>query len=593
MVPAIVELVWNHLWGMGRASRPWRLHRAHGKLSAVRAPSSHLPVWAPCGRLGAAPGVVARSVSALSRPGRRSSFSGHLLTATLLLLLAGCTTVRTGDIEGDADGSAAVKSPFDPDPTVSLIDGGTDIEAADVSESPFSGEVIPGSIPEAGCQPDCTDRHCGSDGCGGLCGTCSIGQECSPNGQCGCEPDCTLEQCGDDGCGGLCGTCPDGQACAVNGQCACVPDCTDKQCGTDGCGGLCGTCPPGVQCAPNGECGCAPICGAKQCGDDGCGGSCGGCPAGQACTVSGQCMTCGGGCAGKECGDDGCGGVCGTCLPGETCAPDGTCGGGGCVSDCLGKECGPDGCGGLCGVCPAGQGCSPQGTCGGSCVADCGIKQCGDDGCGGLCGVCPVGQQCTQSGQCMCALDCTGKECGDDGCGGLCGTCPGGSTCSNTGQCGCAKDPFEKSGATCAAAYDVMSIVDNGALVAVAGNTLTAAESDWYTFLALDGPDGGGCDTFHVRVRFAVNPSDSYTFDVYKGSCDAKHCGGVTDFTWSTDFMEGDLGECPCVSSEAKSSSGTHVCTDNSERYYVAVHLAQGVESPCKAYKLEITNGFY
>lgn len=39
------------------------------------------------------------------------------------------------------------------------------------------------------CQPDCTDKECGDDGCGGTCGTCAVGCVCA-SGQClGCGSD--------------------------------------------------------------------------------------------------------------------------------------------------------------------------------------------------------------------------------------------------------------------------------------------------------------------------------------------------------------------------------------------------------------------
>ena len=40
-----------------------------------------------------------------------------------------------------------------------------------------------------------------------------------------------------------------------------------------------------------------------------------------------------------------------------------------CVPDCAGRQCGGDGCGGVCGFCPSGQGCTPDGICaGGTCA---------------------------------------------------------------------------------------------------------------------------------------------------------------------------------------------------------------------------------
>lgn len=73
------------------------------------------------------------------------------------------------------------------------------------------------------------------------------------------------------------------------------------------------------------------------------------------------------------------------------------------------------------------------------CVPRCDGRYCGgDDGCGGDCGTCPDGQVCADR-RCRpdpCAPQCDGKECGDDGCGGECGQCPEGQLCvPASGQC--------------------------------------------------------------------------------------------------------------------------------------------------------------
>ncbi len=136
----------------------------------------------------------------------------------------------------------------------------------------------------ASCTPDCTGKLCGSDGCGGLCGTaCSGANPFCIQGAChACTPVCTGAACGDaDGCGGRCqGTCAG--TCTAGYCSTCVPSCTGKGCGDpDGCGGKCatGSCPDGGTCGTDGTCGtsCVPSCVGKTCGNNGCGGSCNNC----------------------------------------------------------------------------------------------------------------------------------------------------------------------------------------------------------------------------------------------------------------------------------------------------------------------------
>lgn len=102
------------------------------------------------------------------------------------------------------------------------------------------------------CTPDCDERECGADGCGGSCGTCEQGTACSGR-VCECVPQCDDRACGDDTCGGSCGACAAGTACD-DGQCACEPQCENKECGDDACGGVCGTCPVGQECSKIDRC---------------------------------------------------------------------------------------------------------------------------------------------------------------------------------------------------------------------------------------------------------------------------------------------------------------------------------------------------
>ena len=274
-----------------------------------------------------------------------------------------------------------------------------DAEEPDVTHQ----EVAPDS-----CVPNCTDRVCGDDGCGGLCGECSMTEVCIEDSGTCCQPACSGKSCGDNGCGGLCGECPVGLECNAYHQCAppCEPNCEGRVCGPDGCGDICGTCPPDKACGGTGQCTiCLPMCEDKECGPNGCGGLCGACPFMQEC-VEGVCQElCVPNCAGKECGPDGCNDVCGTCLPGETCV-DFQCTFV-CEPQCDGKVCGPNGCGGNCGKCPPWAWCTALGQCETDCVPNCLgegeiPKVCGSDGCGGSCGSCPISSHvCSPSGTCL------------------------------------------------------------------------------------------------------------------------------------------------------------------------------------------------
>ena len=84
-------------------------------------------------------------------------------------------------------------------------------------------------------------------------GDCQPGQMCK-DGECVCKPDCKNKECGPDACGGVCGTgdkstmgCPPAKpncnSMSFICEGVCTPDCTGKECGSDGCGGDCGVCP--------------------------------------------------------------------------------------------------------------------------------------------------------------------------------------------------------------------------------------------------------------------------------------------------------------------------------------------------------------
>ncbi len=185
-------------------------------------------------------------------------------------------------------------------------------------------------------------------------GTPCGGGEFCVNGFCGCEPDCSNRECGDDGCGGSCGTCVQAECIGsvwypatqcYNGQCfgddpvQCAgPSCVLASCDPDtGCStqirtGFCligDTCYADQEHDPLNFC---HWCRAAQAPRDWIdfGGACND---GNECTQGDTCMqgACVGGtnagiCGSRECGSDGCGGTCGTCGSYAVCNEiNGTC----------------------------------------------------------------------------------------------------------------------------------------------------------------------------------------------------------------------------------------------------------------------------
>jgi hypothetical protein len=89
-----------------------------------------------------------------------------------------------------------------------------------------TGSDPSGTLPltcPGGCLPNCHNKQCGGNGCGGLCGLCSPGANCVAGICTECVPECAGKECGSDGCGGSCGACQDGAKCfgstCVQGPC--------------------------------------------------------------------------------------------------------------------------------------------------------------------------------------------------------------------------------------------------------------------------------------------------------------------------------------------------------------------------------------
>lgn len=230
-----------------------------------------------------------------------------------------------------------------------------------------------------------------------------------------CTPDCQEKECGYDGCGGSCGQCGEQMYCSLmqtcvpcDGECpACVPQCDNRTCGSDGCGGSCGQCGPGETCAQTDGWGtrCYENVCALGVGSEGC---CDGslrkwCEAGEMraseCLLNGPHYTCGWYAGdvdnqpGRYCGPEG---IVLALAPEETevaqCPA--------CLPQCEGKECGSDGCYSECGQCQEGSQCV-GGLCELICQPQCANRECGTDGCGGSCGTCDEGDLCNADGLCL------------------------------------------------------------------------------------------------------------------------------------------------------------------------------------------------
>lgn len=319
--------------------------------------------------------------------------------------------------------------------------------------------------PCALCVPDCTGATCGSDGCGGSCGTCRIGA--CRNSECVCIPHCTDSICGSDGCGGTCGTCNVGDQC-IAGQCefvqtnlACtsayvLPYDTEIRGSTvntpyvaqPACFGAADAEGRAVWYSLAGKNGTITVstCFGRTDADTVITVFTGVCTGLGCAKVNDESATpCVASLTATAASTVAFDGVTATTYYIRVTTADAHAGGDfiikattPCQPNCDGKNCGNDGCGGSCGNCTAaGQACTITGVCS-VCQPNCGGRECGDDGCGGTCGTCAdeLKETCDTSGLCVaCRPNCVNKDCGDDGCGSVCGACIDGQQCSPKQVC--------------------------------------------------------------------------------------------------------------------------------------------------------------
>ena len=289
------------------------------------------------------------------------------------------------------------------------------------------------SPPPDPCAPNCDDKACGPDGCGGFCppGCPSTASICSPEGQCvGCVADndcpdpgpCKIKKCLNGTCSPLIeqdGSNP-GNRCTGNKICcngACKDCCNDGHC-PDPQGGT-GTCSQGIchklcannlhrLCGPNRDV-CQECCSEQQCSTIHERSTC----VGGTCKCPDDLTRCGMECVNTNFDPNHCG-ACGTKCPSGTCNN---------------RQCQTDSCDLSCA--PRATNCEPL-----ECPGD---KICSSRLATGTCSCTPGWVDCDADGSCESCGDCGVTSCPaePDGTPGKC--CPGGF-CSCGGSCEAACD---------------------------------------------------------------------------------------------------------------------------------------------------------
>ena len=147
------------------------------------------------------------------------------VTILSCILFFGCGD-SSNDTTGDEGG-----------PNVDVVVDSTDIadpppQDVTVEDTAVQDTAVPPEDLVEVCEPDCEEKTCGEDGCGGNCGECDEGSSCEDsNCVVDCVPDCEGKNCGSDKCGGSCGSCPNDAPLCHAGVCEalCVPDCEGKE----------------------------------------------------------------------------------------------------------------------------------------------------------------------------------------------------------------------------------------------------------------------------------------------------------------------------------------------------------------------------
>ncbi len=183
-----------------------------------------------------------------------------------------------------------------------------------------------------------------------------------------------------------------------------------------------------------------------------------------------------------------------------------------------------------------------------------------------------------------------------------------------TNGCECQWDQWDATANSCAAAYNLGTLADDGSSATVSGRIVPDSDADWYKVTLTDSGDSGtmsspGYDKFRLNVTFVYGDA-GIVVDVYRGDCGTSVGGacrnadwfGIPDRTYPSPCMSPPSGVYwSCAPGEACCESppsvgkcnGYYDCEDNGATFYIRVRRASGSASSCAGtdYTLQIKNG--
>ncbi len=178
--------------------------------------------------------------------------------------------------------------------------------------------------------------------------------------------------------------------------------------------------------------------------------------------------------------------------------------------------------------------------------------------------------------------------------------------------CECVWDQWDATANSCAAAYNLGTLADNGASTTVSGRIVPDSDADWYKVTLTDSGDSGtmsspGYDKFRLNVTF-VYGDPGLVVDVYRGDCATSVGGACRHYDWyghpdgtypSPCMTPGSYWSCAPGSACCQSPpsvgkcNGHYYCQDNGATFYIRVRRASGGATSCSAtdYTIQVKNG--